>query len=69
MVASEEISRRKGSQEDVEKEVVVNQVVRDNNNYLDHERKDSDGFQGGVQRVRAITSVWSTKTLVFTFVL
>ncbi|CAI7678625.1 unnamed protein product [Penicillium pancosmium] len=70
MVASEEIAMRKDSQEDAEKAVVVNQVVRDNDFHLDiPEREDSDGFQGGVQRVRAITSVWSTKTLILTFVL
>jgi hypothetical protein len=31
--------------------------------------KDSADFQGGVKRVRAITSSWSTKTLVLVFVL
>ncbi|KAJ5999782.1 hypothetical protein N7481_000191 [Penicillium waksmanii] len=70
MVASEQISRSKDSQGDAEKGDVVSQVVRDTDDHLDlPERKDSDGFQGGVQRVRAITSVWSTKTLILTFVL
>jgi hypothetical protein len=31
--------------------------------------RDSRDFQGGVQRVRAITSAWSTKTLVLMFIL
>ena len=31
--------------------------------------QDSHDFQGGVQRVRAITSTWSTKTLVLMFIL
>jgi hypothetical protein len=31
--------------------------------------KDSVEFQGGVRRVRAITSSWSTKTLILVFVL
>jgi cobyric acid synthase len=31
--------------------------------------RDSRDFQGGVQRVRAITSTWSTKTLVLMFIL
>lgn len=31
--------------------------------------QDSANFQGGVQRVRAITSAWSTKTLVLMFIL
>lgn len=30
---------------------------------------DSAEFQGGVQRVRAITATWSTKSLVIMFVL
>jgi hypothetical protein len=30
---------------------------------------DSAEFQGGVQRVRAITASWSTKTLVLMFIL
>ncbi|KAJ5359847.1 Major facilitator superfamily domain general substrate transporter [Penicillium concentricum] len=31
--------------------------------------RDSSEFQGGVQRVRAITSTWSTKTLILMFIL
>lgn len=31
--------------------------------------KDSADFQGGVQRVRAVTSSWSKKTLVLMFIL
>jgi hypothetical protein len=31
--------------------------------------RDSSEFQGGVQRVRAITSAWSTKTLILMFIL
>ncbi|KAJ5799105.1 uncharacterized protein N7518_001173 [Penicillium psychrosexuale] len=31
--------------------------------------RDSNEFQGGVQRVRAITSAWSTKTLILMFIL
>lgn len=72
MVVSEEmeISQIKGPQQDAEKGVVVNQAVRETDDHLDlPERKNSGDFQGGVQRVRAITSVWSTTTLVLIFVL
>lgn len=31
--------------------------------------RDSNEFQGGVRRVRAITSTWSTKTLILMFIL
>lgn len=31
--------------------------------------RDSSEFQGGVRRVRAITSAWSTKTLILMFIL
>lgn len=31
--------------------------------------RDSSEFQGGVRRVRAITSTWSTKTLILMFIL
>jgi hypothetical protein len=31
--------------------------------------RDPSEFQGGVQRVRAITTAWSTKTLVLMFIL
>lgn len=30
---------------------------------------ESENFQGGVQRVRAITSVWSKKTMIIMFCL
>jgi hypothetical protein len=70
MVASEEISRSKDSQGDAEKGMVVNHVVKETEDHLNlPERNDSDNFQGGVKRVRAITSVWSTKTLILTFIL
>lgn len=31
--------------------------------------RDSSEYQGGVRRVRAITSTWSTKTLILMFIL
>lgn len=43
-----------------------NQVVEDEKVLSD---KDSAEFQGGVQRVRAITTVLSTQTLILLFVL
>lgn len=43
-----------------------NQVVEDEKALSD---KDSAEFQGGVQRVRAITTVLSTQTLILLFVL
>lgn len=43
-----------------------NQVVEDEKALSD---KDSADFQGGVQRVRAITTVLSTQTLILLFVL
>lgn len=70
MVSSSQISPAPSAQGDAEKGTAVNGVVNETGDNLDSpERKDSDGFQNGVQRVRAITSVWSKKTLVLTFVL
>lgn len=54
---------------DAEKAVGVNHVVHETDDNLYMERKDSDNFQGGVQRVRAITSIWSAKTMALTFIL
>ncbi|KAJ5101180.1 hypothetical protein N7456_007232 [Penicillium angulare] len=55
---------------DTEKGTSTNQAideVAENKNIS--EKEDEGNFQNGVQRVRAITTVWSTKTLVLMFVL
>lgn len=51
---------------DAEKAGVQRTVENDQASISD---KDSAEFQGGVRRVRAITSSWSTKTMVLMFVL
>lgn len=53
---------------DAEKAGRVNQTVKEGDKPEVSDR-DSGEFQGDVQRVRAITSSWSTKTLVLTFIL
>jgi len=49
--------------------VGINQAVEETNDDLESKEKNSENFQNGVQRVRAITSVWSTKTMVLMFIL
>lgn len=61
---------------DVEKagDHVVNTNVMDDSatcypKPVDGNASDSDGFQGGVRQVRAVTTIWSKKTLFSMFAL
>lgn len=53
---------------DAEK-VGVRKTVEPENDQASISDKDSAEFQGGVKRVRAITSSWSRNTLVLMFIL
>ncbi|KAJ5222978.1 major facilitator superfamily domain-containing protein [Penicillium citrinum] len=68
MGTPKEISARQDEQIDTEKKAGINQAVEETNDDLVSEEKNSENFQNGVQRVKAITSVWSTKTMVLMFI-
>lgn len=62
--------KHQGDGIDTEKNVPHNDAVFEVNN---DQKQDSDGesedFQEGVRRVRAITSVWTKQTMITMFVL
>ena len=68
MGTPKEISARQDEQIDTEKKAGINQAVEETNDDLVSEEKNLENFQNGVQRVKAITSVWSTKTMVLMFI-
>lgn len=62
--------QRASLQIDPEKNAVATNEPQELNG--DEKKYDTDGsenFQDGVNRIRAITSVWSTKTLILVFAL
>jgi len=69
MGTPKDTSSRQDGQMDTEMKVGINQAVEETNDDLESKEKNSENFQNGVQRVRAITSVWSTKTMVLMFIL
>ncbi|KAE9574778.1 MFS siderochrome iron transporter 1 [Colletotrichum fructicola] len=67
-------AQRQDTGSDIEKSANFNNGVQEvnanpNNNKEGDSDAESENFQGGVQRVRAITSVWTKKTLISMFVL
>lgn len=69
MGTPDEASPREDRRSDPEKQNEINHVVEETNDDSEIKEKDSANFQNGVQRVRAITSVWSTKTMILMFIL
>ena len=54
---------------DIEKSVNPNSHSHETNSDGDTKSVESETFQNGVQRVRAITEIWSKQTLIIMFVL
>jgi hypothetical protein len=54
---------------DAERAIELNQGMKDHSDKVSISDADSADFQGGVQRVRAITASWSKKTLILMFIL
>lgn len=69
MGTPDKASPREDRRSDPEKQNEINHVVEETNDDSEIKEKDSANFQNGVQRVRAITSVWSTKTMILMFIL
>jgi hypothetical protein len=54
---------------DIEKSINPKSHAVEANSDGGYRTDDSEKFQAGVQRVRAITEIWSKKTLIYMFIL
>jgi hypothetical protein len=64
------VTPARGINHDAENAIELNQAPNDrSDDKASISDADSAEFQGGVQRVRAITASWPTKTLVLMFIL
>nr|XP_036583951.1 siderophore iron transporter mirb [Colletotrichum truncatum]KAF6793210.1 siderophore iron transporter mirb [Colletotrichum truncatum] len=63
-------AQRQDTGSDIEKSGPYNNGVQEvNQNTKEDSDAESENYQGGVQRVRAITSVWTKKTMITMFVI
>jgi hypothetical protein len=54
---------------DIEKSINPNSHAVESSSQDGYKTDDSENFQNGVQRVRAITEIWNKQTLIVMFIL